>query len=167
MTEEALDPIFKPETAIKSIGRKADLMAALMAGIGAGGSILAAIWFFLGFAENDTRLEHLSSAFVLTLLLFAFAIIPFGFVSRFAYSAYRRSAKRAHLLWTMFLMLPWVGLGALTVTHTPLPIWCGVVIAGLAGLLCLWAGISIVLDRKTVSPNTSISQQNEMSDNLK
>ena len=64
-------------------------------------------------------------------------------------------------------MLPWIGLGALTITHTPLPIWCGLIVAGLAGLLCLWALISMVLDRKVEPYNTTISQQNEMSDNLK
>ena len=167
MTEETLNPIFKPETPIKPIGRKADLIAAWMAGTGASGSILAAIWFFLGFAENDSRLEHLTSAFVLTILLFAFVIIPFSLVSRFAYAAYRKRAKRTHLLWTLFLMIPWIGLGALTVTHTPLPIWCGLIIAGLAGLLCLWAVVSMILDRKVVSANTAISQQNEMPESSK
>ena len=167
MTEETLTPIFKSDAPIKPIGGRVDLIAALMAGIGASGSTLAAIWFFFGFAENDSRLEHLTSAFVLTLLLFAFAIIPFSLVSRFAYSAYREGAKRTHLLWTLFLMIPWIGLGALTVTHTPLPIWCGLSIAGLAGLLCLWAVLSMILDRKAVSTNTAISQQNEMPESSK
>ena len=167
MTEETLDPICKPEAPSKPIGRKADLIAALAAGSGAILSSLAAIWFFLGFAENDSRLEHLTSALFLTLLLFAFAIIPFSLVSRFAYAAYRQTAKRTHLLWTLFLMLPWVGLGLLTITYTPLPIWCGLIIAGLAGLLCLWAVISMIFDRKERPSNTAISQQNEMPDTSK
>ena len=167
MTEETLDPICKPEAPSKPIGRKADLIAALAAGLGAGVSILAAIWFFLGFAENDSRPEHLTSAFFLTLLLFAFAIIPFSLVSHFAYSAYGQNAKRTHLLWTLFLMLPWVGLGLLTITYTPLPIWCGLIIAGLAGLLCLWAVISMIFDRKERPSSTAISQQNEMPDTSK
>lgn len=167
MTEETLDPICQPEAPIKPIGRKADLIAALAAGIGVSGSLLAAIWFFLGFAENDSRLEHLTSAFLLTLLLFAFAIIPFSLVSRFAYAAYHQNAKRPHLLWTLCLMLPWVGLGTLTITHTPLPIWCGIIIAILATLLCLWAGISMILDWKADKPNTATSQQNEMPDEAK
>jgi len=167
MTEETLDPICQPEAPSKPIGRKADLIAALAAGLGAGVSILAAIWFFLGFAENDSRPEHLTSAFFLTLLLFAFAIIPFSLVSHFAYSAYGQNAKRPHLLWTLFLMLPWVGLGALTMTHTPLPVWCGLIIAILAGLLCLWAVISMIFDRKERPSNTAISQQNEMPDTSK
>ena len=167
MTEETLDPIFNPKPSAPSAGRKADLIAALIAGTGAGLSLLTAGWFFFGFAENDKRLEHLTSAFVLTLLLFAFVVIPFSLVSGFAWSAYRQNAKRQHLRWTLFLMLPWIGLGALTITHTPLPIWCGLIVAGLAGLLCLWALISMVLDRKVEPSNTTISQQNEMSDNLK
>jgi len=167
MTEETVDPIFKSQASNKPIGRKADLLAALVAGLGAGLSILAALWFFLGFTENDTRLEHLTSAFVLTGLLFAFAIIPFSLVFRFTWLAHRQTAKRPHLVWTIFLMLPWLGLGILTMTHTPLPVWCGLIIIGLAALLTLWAVVSLALDRPLIRPNTSISQQNEMPDEEK
>jgi len=167
MTEETLSPIFKTDAPAKPIGRKADLLAAIFAGAGAGLSALAAIWFFIGFAENDTRLEHLTSALVLTLLLFAFAIIPFVFVCRFAWRAYQRDSKQVHLLWTLFLMLPWVGLGALTVSHTPLPVWCGLIIMGLALLLSLWALVSWILNRKAETPNTKASQQNDMQNEMK
>ena len=167
MTDETLDPIYQTAVpAAKPAGRRADLLAALVAGIGSGLSTLTAIWFFIGFAENDTRLEHLTSAFVLTCGLFAFAIIPFSLVCRFAWAAYRDSAARAHLLWALFLMLPWVGLGVLTITHTPLPIWSGYIIAGLALILSVWALISLILERKTAPLNTSISHQNEMQDSV-
>ena len=166
MTEKTLDPIYQAAVPPKPTGRKADLLAALVAGIGSGLSILTALWFFIGFAENDTRPEHLTSAFVLTCLLFAFAVIPFSLVSRFAWIAYRKTARLAHLFWTVLLMVPWVGLGVLTITHTPLPIWCGYILTGLAGILSLWAIISVILERMTASPNTSISQQNEMSDEV-
>lgn len=167
MTEETLNPIFKTEGPAKPLGRKADVLAAGLAAIGAGLSCIAAIWFFLGFAENDTRLEHLTSAFVLTILLFAFAVIPFTLVSRLAWLAYRRGPKRAHLLWTLFLMLPWVGLGILTMTHTPLPLWCGLISTALAVILSLWALISLELDRRSPHPNTMRSQQNEVPDSPK
>ena len=158
MTEETLTPIFKPETPDTPIGRRADMFAAGLAGLGAVLSGFSAIWFFIGFAENDTRLEHLTSALVLTLLLFAFAIVPFALVTHFARQAYQQTAKRAHLFWTLFLMLPWVGLGTLTLSHTPLPIWCGLVITLLAVLLCIWAVASLILDRDLSSASQKLEE---------
>ena len=144
------------------IGRQADILATLTASLGAVFSVLGALWFFVGFAENDTRPEHLASALVLTLMLFAFAIIPFALVAGFARRAYRSGTKRSHLIWTIFLMLPWVLLGSLASSHTPLPIWCGLIMASFAGLLCLWALISLILDRKRPAVNTEMSQENVM-----
>lgn len=129
----------------------------VLAGLGAILSIVAAIWFFAGFAENDTRPEHLTSVLALTLILFAFAIVPFSLVTIFARRAYRMGTKRAHLLWTIFLMLPWIVLGSLTLSHTPLPLWAGLIMIILATLLCIWALVSLILDRHP-------SQENEMQD---
>ncbi len=135
-----------------------------LAGLGAGLSIITAVWFFLGFAENDTRPEHLTSALVLTLILFAFAIVPFACVATFARRAYAHGTKRAHLFWTLFLMLPWIGLGLTAIIYTPLPLFSGLIIAGLAAFLSLWAGVSLGLDWNTSRVHTLGSQQNEMSD---
>ena len=129
----------------------------VLAGLGAILSIVAAIWFFAGFAENDTRPEHLTSVLALTLILFAFAIVPFSLVTIFACQAYRLGTNRAHLLWTIFLMLPWIVLGSLTLSHTPLPLWAGLIMIILAALLCIWALVSLILDRRP-------SQENEMQD---
>ena len=169
MTDETIRQIAgEPTNPKEPIGRQADILAALIAVLGAVFSVLVALWFFAGFAENDTRPEHLASAFVLTLLLFAFAIIPFALTAEFARRAYRSGTKRAHLLWTVLLMLPWVMLGSLAISHAPLPIWCGLIMATLAALLSLWALISLILDRKTrpatPSSNTMPSQINEMPD---
>ena len=162
MTEDTITPIIQVETISATLGRRADILAALLAGLGAGLSVLSAVWFFLGFAENDTRFEHLASAFALTLILFAFATVPFACVTQFARRAYRNGTNRPHLLWTLFLMLPWIVLGTLAVSHTPLPIWCGIIITVLAALLALWALASLILDRNVASIDTSASQQNEM-----
>lgn len=164
MTEDNVTPIIKDKNAPIPLGRRADLLASVLGYIGALLSALAAIWFFLGFAENDKRPEHLFSALALTIILFMFAIIPFFIVARFARRAHSQGAKLPHLLWTVFLMLPWVGLGAIAVSHTPLPIWCGVSIAGIAALLTLWAIVSLVLDWNVKPMNTLHSQQNEMPD---
>ena len=163
MTEDSVTPILTPKTPALPLGRKADLLAMGLAGLGTALSVISAAWFFLGFAENDTRLEHLTSALVLTLGLFAFAIAPFSCVAGLASRAYRKGTKRAHLFWTLFLMLPWIGLGLITVIYTPLPAFVGLIMTGIAALLSLWAGVSLVLDWNAGSADASPSQQNEMS----
>jgi len=165
MTDDMIMPIAVPNEAnALSIGRRADRLASCLAGFGACLSIIAAIWFFLGFAENDTRPEHLTSALVLTLGLFIFAIGPFALVAQFAHQAYKLGAKRSHLLWTLLLMLPWIGLGFITATHTPLPSWCGGIMAGLASLLTIWAAISLILDRR--HSNTKRSQHSDLPEDV-
>ena len=158
MSEETITPIVTREAAIPPVGRPADRLAMILAGFGAALSIVAAIWFFAGFAENDTRPEHLASALILTLGLFAFAIIPFLLVTYMARKAFLTGTKRSHLLWTVFLMAPWLILGAIAVSHTPLPIWSGLIVAVLAGLLTIWALISLFMDRKSGSLDTEKSQ---------
>jgi len=155
MTEDIIKPIAdsnrKSANLSKPIGRQADRLAALLAGLAAALSIIAAIWFFIGFAENDKRPEHLTSAFILTLILFAFAVIPFSLVTVFARKAFMHGTKRLHLFWVLFLMLPWVILGTLAVSHTPLPFWSGLIMVILAGLISIWALASLILDRKLES----------------
>lgn len=160
MTEE---PITQTKALPTPLGRRADVLAAALAGLGAVLSIFAALWFFLGFAENDTRPEHLTSALGLTLILFAFAIVPFLCVAGIARKAYKLGTKRTHLLWTLFLMLPWIGLGLITVFYTPLPIFAGIIMSALAALLTLWAAVSLVLDWNAKPPHTLETQENEVS----
>ncbi|WP_427453509.1 hypothetical protein [Litorimonas sp. WD9-15] len=146
MTDDAIKPVTPSESLPRVVGRPADLIATLLATLGTILSVIAAIWFFAGFAENDTRPEHLVSVFILTLGLFVLAIVPFAVVAEFARRAYRTGGRLAHYLWTLFLMLPWVVLGALSVTYTPLPVWVGFTAIGLATLLSVWALVSFGLD---------------------
>jgi hypothetical protein len=139
-------PHAAPRLVAKPSGRLADLIAASLAGLGAALSLIVAAWFFLGFAENDTRPEHLASALVLTTGLFSFAISPFAISAYLAWRAHRSGATRRGLFWVLFLMLPWIALGAVAATLTPLPIWSGVLMASLATILSLWAITSIILD---------------------
>jgi len=179
VTDETLKPIAAtpPKSADNTIpiGRQADILAALLASLGAIFSVLGALWFFVGFVENDKRPEHLISALALTLILFAFAIIPFALTAGFARHAYQKGTKRAHLLWTLLLMLPWVILGTLAISHTPLPIWCGLIMTSFAALLSLWALASLVLDwnvkageiLETDETDTELSRKYETSEILK
>lgn len=146
MNEDVIQSVNARETSSSGIGRPADLIATLLATLGTILSVIAAIWFFVGFAENDTRPEHLVSVFILTLGLFILAIIPFALVAEFARRAYRKGGRVAHYLWTLFLMLPWVVLGALSITYTPLPVWVGFTAIALAKLLSVWALVSFGLD---------------------
>lgn len=165
MSEDTIiSPVAQRVKTSPPLGRRADKLAMMIAGLGAILSVISAVWFFAGFTENDTRPEHLASALVLTLGLFAFAILPFAIVADFARRAYRTGTRRAHLLWTLFLMLPWVLLGSLAISYTPLPIWCGLIITSLAVLLCIWAVVSLILDRRDVPLDIETSQQNEMPD---
>lgn len=147
MMDDTIQRVLVPAEEPNPTGRKADLLAAILGAFGMILSLSAAIWFFLGFVENDKRPEHLSSAFLLTLLLFSLAAGPFGIVAEFGRRAFKSGARKSYLLWTLILMGPWIVLGTIAVTHTPLPLWCGLLIAGLAGILCLWALISLILDR--------------------
>jgi len=163
MTDNSVTPIFSPQAPTPPLGRRADLLAMSLAALGAGLSLISAIWFFLGFAENDTRPEHLTSALVLTLLLFAFAILPFACTAWLARRAYAKGTRRAHLFWALFLMLPWIGLGVIAAVYTPLPGFVGLIMAGLAALLSLWAVVSLVLDWNAAPPEPLDTKYSEMS----
>ena len=127
-------------------GRQADLWAALIASSGAIFAVIGAIWFFAGFAENDTRPEHLASAALLTLGLFALAAGPFAVVAELARRAYRTGGRIRHYFWTLGLMLPWVGLSVLVLDRAPLPAWPSLLVLTLSGLLAVWALVSLILD---------------------
>lgn len=58
-------------------------------------------------------------------------------------------------------MLPWILLGSLAISHTPLPLWCGLIMVLLASLLSLWAFVSLILDWNDVPVKTLTSQTDE------
>lgn len=166
MSDSSLDPIVTPDTFEAAQGRPADLCATLIAACGVILSVAGAIWFFAGFAENDTRPEHLTSAFILTFGLFILAIAPLAIIAEFARRAYRQGGKQAHYLWTLFLMLPWVILGSLSISQTPLPRWAGYIAIFLSASLMLWALTSMILDRRVARPSftQTLSQIEETDD---
>jgi len=59
-------------------------------------------------------------------------------------------------------MLPWVGLGTLAVSHTPLPIFCGLIMVILASLISIWAIASLILDWRTEPNITGALQKIEL-----
>ena len=126
-------------------GRPADRIAAALAALGLLGSVAGTVWFFAGFLENDGELRAASSAFLLSLGLSAFAIVPCAVVLRLAHTAWRRGFRPSHGWWTLLLMGPWVGLAGLLLARSPLS-WPGPIAALALGLLlCAWASISLWL----------------------
>ena len=137
-------------------GRPADRIAAGVALVALVLSALGTLWFFLGFFENDPEFRASSSAFLLSLGLGAFAIIPSAVVMRLAWAAYRRGFSLAYGLWGLVLMAPWVVLGFILLRRSPLPWWGPAVALLLSALLCLWAIISLVLEwRERRVPGTA------------
>jgi len=147
MSEDPIQPLVSSDKPAPK-GRRADLLACVLAAIGAFLALVIAIWFFFGFAENDTRPEHLFSVLIFTLGLFGLAIIPFTIIARLAFITFKTGGRPSFYLWTIFLSLPWLGLGILSVIYTPLPVWVGTLAGLLAVLLVLWAITSIILNRR-------------------
>ncbi len=145
MSDDPIQSLLSPDAPTPK-GRRADLLACILAALGAVTALIIALWFFFGFAENDTRPEHLFSVLIFTLGIFGLAIVPFATISRLAFITYKMGGKLAFYLWTIFLTLPWLGLGFLSLVFTPLPFWVGGLAVLLSILLALWALTSIILD---------------------
>lgn len=138
------DPIIRSAIAK---GRPADRLVALLAALGLILSIGATLWFFSGFYETDPGFAPASSAFLLSLGLGAFAIIPCAVVLRLSWTAWRDGFRPYQGVWTLLLMTPWIALALMAWRSSWLPLWLSLGPISLATPLCLWAIISLVLER--------------------
>jgi hypothetical protein len=116
----ASDPIIARAAAQ---GRPVDRFVAGLAALGLVASLAATMWFFIGFAETDPGFAPASSAFLLSLLLGAFAIIPCAVILRLAWTAWRTGFRLSYGIWTLFLILPWVGLALIAGQSDWMPGW--------------------------------------------
>ena len=107
-------------------------------------AVVGTVWFFAGFLENDTEFRATSSAFLLSLGLGAFAIVPAAICLRLSLGAAIRGVRVGDCLWTLVMMGPWVGLSIVTLRRSPLPGWVGGLALMLSGLLSLWAVVSLI-----------------------
>jgi hypothetical protein len=112
------------------------------------GSLGMTIWFFAGFFETDPEFRAASSAFLLSLGLGAFAIIPSAVIMRLAWTAWRTGFRHGHGIWTLLLAGPWLGLSGVMIARAPVPKIVPAIAFALAFCLCLWAVISLFLDRR-------------------
>jgi len=121
-------------------------MMAGLAGIGLTASILVTLWFFAGFAETDPAFAPASSAFLLSILLGSFAIIPCAVILRLAWQAWRDGFRVSHGVWTLFLMLPWIGFAVIAAQSEWLPIGLTFGPLVIAMPTLVWASASIILE---------------------
>ena len=128
-------------------GRPVDRLIAIISAIGLGLSIAATLWFFLGFFETDPQFAPASSAFLLSLLLGGFAIIPCAIILRLSWTAWRTGFRLSHGFWTLFLMAPWIGFAAVAGGSAWMPFWLTLAPLLIAIPATLWATISLILER--------------------
>jgi len=133
-------------------GRPVDRLIAGLVALGLLASIAVTLWFFAGFAETDPGFAPASSAFLLALLLGAFAIIPCAVLLRLAWTAWRSGFRLSHGSWAIFLTLPWIVLAWVCAASDWMPLWLTIGPIMIAVPTLLWAAASIILeliDRRT------------------
>lgn len=131
-------------------GRPVDRLIARLAALGGLASLATTLWFFVGFAETDPGFAPASSAFLLSALLGAFAIIPCAMIMRLSWSAWRKGFRLSYGVWTLFLSLPWIGLALVAGRSDWMP---GGLTFGplfIAVPMALWATASLILERVNV-----------------
>lgn len=157
-TSDSLSSVTRPDPIIAQSaahGRPVDRLIAGVAALGLVASVATTLWFFLGFAETDPGFAPASSALLLSLLLGAFAIIPCAVIMRLAWRAWRRGFHVSHGLWSLFLILPWIGLALAAAGSDWMPTWLTLVPLLIAIPTGLWAITSIILDRVTTKGDIS------------
>lgn len=140
------NPILLPTRAKGSL---ADRGIAILSGLGLLGGVTATLWFFSGFFETDPGLSPASAAFLLSLGLGAFAIIPCAVICRLSYSAWKEGFQTRHGVWSIILAAPWPIFGIIALQSHWLPLWLGLAPIGLSIPILLWAVISLVMERNT------------------
>lgn len=128
-------------------GRPVDRLIAGVAGLGLLLSLVTTLWFFVGFAETDPGFAPASSAFLLSFLLGAFAIIPCAIIMRLAWTAWRTGFRLSHGFCALFLVLPWIGLAFVAGRSDWMPGWLTFGPLLISIPTGLWAIASITLER--------------------
>lgn len=128
-------------------GRPVDRLIAALATVGLVASVGTTLWFFLGFAETDPSFAPASSAFLLSMLLGAFAIIPCAVILRQSWSAWQTGFRLSYGFWALFLVIPWIGVACVSARSEWMPFWLTLGPLFVAIPTALWAAASIILDR--------------------
>jgi len=102
-------------------------------------ALAASLYFFMGFAENDSQPGVLLSAFLLCFGVGALGYVPMFWIATIAHKVRRNGASRSALILTLALIIPWVILAiVLLATGWPLALF-GAGLAALSTLILTWA----------------------------
>lgn len=109
--DETLKPIMPPDHLFEAAPKlKRDLYSQLVFGLAVIlgiAAILASAVAFAGFAENDTGIVHLLSAFLLCFGIGALAFGPLGLIAIYARKAVTKPMTRSRAWIVILLILPW------------------------------------------------------------
>ena len=124
-------------------GTLADLLACIISGAAALTALTYSALFFSRFLENDSHFWGIVSAFLLCFGVGAFGYVPAAINSLIAWRAHKNGASKVGLIWSLILLLPWLGLAAVLVFISDMPKIYSLPLFLTAALLTAWALISL------------------------
>lgn len=125
-------------------GTLADSLACIISGAAALVALTYSALFFSRFLENDSHLWGVISAFLLCFGVGAFGYIPAALNSLLAWKAHKNGANKTGLLWSLLLIVPWLGLALTLVFVSDMPKIYSLPSLITAALLAAWALISLL-----------------------
>jgi hypothetical protein len=127
----------------------------IISGLGLLSAIGATLWFFAGFFETDPGFSPASAAFLLSLGLGAFAIIPCAVIVRLSRAAWKQGFQTYQGVWTLILCLPWLIFAGVSFSSDWLPLWLSAGSGLIAGPCSLWAIGSLIVQKSGFKSQSS------------
>ena len=144
---ERLTPVYPvvPEAAAKPAStpyRRWSWAVRLIAGLAAIGVMVLCAYLFSGFAENDTGVWHLLSAFALCFGVGLLAYGPLFAIAAWAHNSLKTDARASHPVLSLFLILPWVIVAGLLIPNGGYWVMAAIGIWLLSAVLLFWVALS-------------------------
>lgn len=111
-------------------------------------SLVAALWFFIGFIENDTGFLHLLSAFGMGMGLGALAFVPALWIARLARLTMVEGPRLSMSFLVILLAIPWGVLGGLLARLEGGWHVLGIAVMVLVTIINLWAFLMALHSRR-------------------
>lgn len=138
----------KPEKTPKTFFDHLTSVVRTLCGLAAVISIVAALWFFIGFLENDTGFWHVLSAFGMSMGLGALAFVPALWIARLARLTAMHGARLSTAFLVILLAMPWSVLGGLLARLEGFWRVLGISVMGLVAVINLWAFLMALKSRR-------------------
>lgn len=119
-----------------------------LCGLAAIASLIAALWFFIGFLENDTGFWHVLSAFAMSMGMGALAFIPALWIARLARMTALQGARLSTAFLVILLAIPWSVLGGLLARLEGHWRVLGLSVMVLVAVINLWAFLMALRSRR-------------------